>query len=307
MRERKLLTWLLCCLLFLLPAMAQGEPEGLELLENGGFEILDETGMPAGWVTEQYQKQPGYTNFAIDTAEAHEGVHSARIENLGDNDARFAQTVAVEPESLYCFSGYIRTADVPDSGLGANLSVEGLYVFSDSVYDTDGGWQYVELYGETGPSQNQVTVFARLGGYSGESRGTAWFDGLSLKKVDEVPGDAAASLWFQQDLPEQIQPIAPEDDSADAQPFWPWLLLLAAIYGGAAIWVLDALMNANGPSTLVAEKRSMPGFLVAALVVAALARLVTAFLVGGYQVDVNCFRAWGATMAQAGQIGRAHV
>jgi len=303
MRERKLLTWLLCCLLFLLPAMAQGEPEGLELLENRGFELLDETGMPAGWVTEQYQKQPGYTNFAIDTAETHEGVHSARIENLGDNDARFAQTVAVEPESLYCFSGYIRTADVPDSGLGANLSVEGLYVFSDSVYDSDGGWQYVELYGETGPSQNQVTVFARLGGYSGESRGTAWFDGLSLKKVDEVPVDAAASLWFQPDLPEQIQPIAPEDDSADAQPFWPWLLLLAAIYGGAAIWVLDALMNANGPSTLVAEKRSMPGFLVAALVVAALARLVMAFLVGGYQVDVNCFRAWGATMAQAGPSG----
>lgn len=101
----------------------------------------------------------------------------------------------VKPESLYCLSGYIRAEQIPDSGLGANLSVEGLYVFSESVYDTAGEWQYVELYGETGPEQTEVTVFARLGGYSGESRGTAAFDNLSLREVNIVPGDGVASLW----------------------------------------------------------------------------------------------------------------
>lgn len=66
-------------------------------------------------------------------------------------------------------------------------------MFSESVYDTAGEWQYVELYGETGPEQTEVTVFARLGGYSGESRGTAAFDNLSLREVNIVPGDGVAS------------------------------------------------------------------------------------------------------------------
>ena len=184
---------LCCCLLLFSAALAENADENL--LYNGSFEILDGDGLPDGWYTDQYNQQEGYTNFSVLTGDAQEGQHSVQIENLGDNDARFAQRVEVEPDSLYCLSGYIRAEGIPDSGLGANLSVEGLYVFSESVYDTAGTWQYVELYGETGPEQTEVTIFARLGGYSGESRGTAAFDNLSLRQVNIVPGNGVASLW----------------------------------------------------------------------------------------------------------------
>lgn len=40
-----------------------------------------------------------------------------------------------------------------------------------------------------------------------------------------------------------------------------------------------------------------------ALIAAALARVIVACLVSGYQVDVNCFRAWGASMTQLGPAG----
>ena len=101
----------------------------------------------------------------------------------------------VEPESLYCFSGYVRAEDVK-KGHGANLSIEGIYAFSDKCFDTEGEWEYIEYYGETGPDQHSLTVFARLGGYSGESTGKAWFANLSLTKVSSVPGDGIADLWY---------------------------------------------------------------------------------------------------------------
>ena len=57
-----------------------------------------------------------------------------------------------------------------------------------------------ELYGRTGPDQHALTVFARLGGYSGESQGEAWFANLSLKKVTAVPEGAEIALFYQPDL-----------------------------------------------------------------------------------------------------------
>ena len=112
-----------CCLLLFSAALAENADENL--LYNGSFEVLGEDGLPDGWYTDQYNQQEGYTNFSVLTGDAQEGQHSVQIENLGDNDARFAQRVKVEPESLYCLSGYIRAEGIPDSGLGANLSVEG--------------------------------------------------------------------------------------------------------------------------------------------------------------------------------------
>ena len=47
----------------------------------------------------------------------------------------------------------------------------------------------------TGKDQRSVTIFVRLGGYSGESTGEAWFKDVRLYKVDGVPGGYSASLW----------------------------------------------------------------------------------------------------------------
>ena len=99
----------------------------------------------------------------------------------------------------------------------------------------------MELYGETGPEQTSVTVFARLGGYSGESRGKAWFDQVSLKQVQEVPGDAVASLWYREDTPVISADDTEEDTEAD--PAWPRLLLFAAVYALLALFACDKLMH----------------------------------------------------------------
>lgn len=271
-----------------------GVAEGENLLQNPGFEELDEDGMPVGWYTDAYNIQEGFTVFTV-SEDAYEGSACVTVDNRMENDARFAQEVTVEPESLYCLSGWVRAEDVADSGHGANLSVEGVYAFSEGVYGT-GDWQYIEWYGETGEDQTKITVFARVGGYSGESLGMASFDSLSLKKVDSVPGNAIASLWF--DLPQEPVTIAPvTEDSTESGSFWPWLLALTAIFALGYAWLQPTLMLDRRE---MAESKRAPAFLWVGLAVALAARLITAVLVDGYQVDVNCFLSWGGTMARVG-------
>ena len=149
------------------------------LLENADFRELDEDGFPEYWYTDAYILEPGYTVFNLEEDPVSHAV-IAEIRNIGSNDARYAQDVEVEPDSLYCFSGDI-LADGIEAGHGANLSIEGIYAFSEKLYETDGEWRHIEYYGETGPDQNLLTVFARLGGYSGMSTGKASFAGLALK------------------------------------------------------------------------------------------------------------------------------
>lgn len=270
--------------------------EEINLLNNPGFEELDEEKMPLSWYTDAYIRRDGFTVYATTGVSPQSGETAAVITNIGENDSRFAQTVEVEPESLYRLSGYVRAADIDDAGLGANLSVDGVYAFSDSIFDTHGEWQYVETYGETGPDQTSITVFARLGGYSGESVGTAEFDDLSLVKVDKLPDNAIAQPWFQDGSSPQQQDEdrAPKGEEAA----WPMLILLGLFYGLLAFLLARHLMGRKEPRLAVQGK--FPVFLAAGLALGLLVRLLVALQVSGYPVDVNCFVSWGGTMVREG-------
>ena len=121
-----------------------------------------------------------------------------RVENVSVNDARWAQVVEVEPNTLYRFSAMVRAEGVGASGYGANLSIGGVNVYSEMLYDTDGDWVELSLTGRTGPEQTQLAVFARIGGYGDDNlnTGVAWFDDLSLVEVsDAEAGDAVYNFY----------------------------------------------------------------------------------------------------------------
>ncbi len=292
MRRTRL--WVLFCALMLV-LMPCSLAEDANLLTNPDFEEVDAQGLPVGWYTDAYVSQAGYTVYSV-SSDAYAGQRSAVVNNLGMNDARFAQRVKVEPGSLYRLSGWIKVEGMADSGRGANLSIEGVYVFSDGVFDGDGQWHYVELYSETDEDQREVTVFARVGGYSGESQGKAYFDGLSLVKVDEIPGDGVASLWFRNETPVAVDPVDSGENEA-AAPFWPWLLVISAAYLLAGAACLRFMLVDR--HQLRRPARASWGFW-AGMVLAAALRVGIALVVEGYQVDVNCFRSWGHTMRTVG-------
>ena len=269
------------------------------LLINGDFENLDENGFPDGWFTDAYRMDPGYSVFSV--TDGMTGRNAAAIRNTAKNDARFAQTVEVEPETMYCLSGYI-LADNITEGHGANLSIEGIYAFSEKIYDTEGQWQKIEYYGETGPDQYEITVFARVGGYSGESKGSAAFDGLTLTKADELPSSVLADLWYQPDYFSDEDDLSDYDDTADEEktggPAWPVLILIALLYTiivtGTVYYFRDGKKVPYNPDRNI---RILPLMLLAMLL-----RIALSFFIEGYSVDVNCFLSWGYTMAHNGPV-----
>ncbi len=266
------------------------------LLVNGDFEQLDESGFPIGWYEDAYFMENADTLYMLDE-NAYEGNNAAMIVSSDMNDARFAQTVSVEPESLYRLSGYIRANYMPDVGIGANLSVEGIYYAIDGFFDTEGDWKEFVVYGETGEEQTEITVFARLGGYGGESSGSASFDNLSLVKVDAVPGDEVAKLWFQS---EEISSFSGTEviDPIDEEQL-PFTWALCAI--GLLFIALFVLLLPNLKANL--EDGNYTALFFVGLVVSVAVRYIIGYFVRGYEVDVNCFISWSNTMFKHGPSG----
>lgn len=304
---RKHLSLLLLLLLAVLLTTGFSSAEEENLLANSSFEETGADGLPFSWQTWSWFTDPGSTLFSTVEGTSHSGERCASIENFSDNDAFFRQTVPVEPEEMYRLSGWILARDIPgDNRWGANLSVEGLYVSTDPVSDTDGEWHYVELYGETGPDQTEVTVCVRVGGYSGECAGRALFDDLALVRVAEIPGDAVAALWFEPadwDLWEMDD--TEEDTTADVVFPSSWKHLLVPI--ALAYMVLGILMlctlTGQESAVVLEKKRRLPGWLWAGLAAALLIRLAVGWQIEGYPVDIGCFRAWGQHILSVGPSG----
>ena len=296
---------LLALLLSVMCCSALCEEDSGNILYNGDFEILDGEGLPDGWFTEAYRMEPGISAYSVKTGMDGEGSSAAAIHNAGSNDARYAQTVAVEPDSFYCLSGYVRAENITE-GHGANLSIDGLYAFSEKSYDTEGEWKYIEYYGKTGPDQHELTVFARVGGYSGESKGSASFDHLRLIRVDTIPGGVLADQWFQPSRNAEENPNGGDPEGGLSEenvpgPAWPWLAGLIALPYTAAV-LLAAYCFFRHRTTWRKQPKISALWFFPFLALALALRIVLSYFIEGYGVDVGCFVSWGQTMARNGPL-----
>lgn len=154
------------------------------LLSNGDFESGDV--LPFDWTPDVWAS--GAT-FVWDDTQAHSGSWSAKISSATANDARFLQDVAVQPNTDYRLSGWIKTQDVAHTSesvdAGANLSLYGTYTRTPALTGTN-DWTQVSLDFNSG-SSSYVAIAARLGYWSGTTTGTAWFDQLTLVPLNPPP------------------------------------------------------------------------------------------------------------------------
>ena len=287
-----LLAALLCLssfALFSYTAYADGN-----LLQNGGFEILDSNGDPEDWYENAYYDEIGCSLLSITTERAHSGQYAALVENASANDARFVCTVSVKPNTVYRLSGYIWVEGMEPVGNGANLAVEDLYAFSECILEPTDQWQYVEWYGKTGQDQKTVTIGVRVGGYGAESVGKAYFDDISLEKVDEVPEGFTASSWY-----------ANKNASSQSTNQNPTVTkhhtnVTICILCGLVFLLLCKLFLRYSN---VLDKLNHTNFLLIAMTIAVMVRIVMGGLMDGYPVDIGCFQAWSLRMADKAPLG----
>ncbi len=163
------------------------------LVTNGGFEI-SAGGTPSGWAQDVWDPARPHT-LVRDTSEAHSGNASVRVELSALNDARWIQTVQVQPFTEYRLSGWVKTSNVahsPESiDAGANLSFYGTWTHSPGVFSTN-DWTYQSVLLTTG-TETQLVIGARIGYWAGTTTGTAWFDDLRLEATSATALDDAPS------------------------------------------------------------------------------------------------------------------
>lgn len=165
------------------------------LVKNSSFETM--SGNKADdWDLYSWQDKG---NFSIDNKNKHSGDKSISITNNEPGDSRYKQAIAVKPSSYYKLSCYIKTNGVGTDNKGANLSIENLLSTSKDITGTN-DWQHVEVYGETDKDQNSFTLTLGLGGYGSLNTGTAWFDDVTVEKVDTIPDSATLIKLYKENI-----------------------------------------------------------------------------------------------------------
>ena len=287
--NRRLASFLALALLLLClaaPALAQGE----NLLLNGGFEDgLDEEGYIGHWSFDAWEGGTEATVYRLETDPQRGEVLC--IDSKQDNDARLEQTIQVSGNSLYKISGYLKAEGFDPEKTGANLSVKDCFAVSADYADTDGEWVYVEFYGRTAWFQGSITICARAGFYGETNQGVAWFDDLSVEKVDALPEGAQAQSL------KKVAAAVEEDEGGKAN--WaPAFIFLCAAFAAVAAYGMSRSKD-------LSQRRRIPvrPLLWGGLALALLLRLYLSVTVSGYEVDMNCFAGWAFSMASEGPAG----
>ena len=146
----------------------------------------------------------------------------------------------------------------------------------------------VESWIKTDMDQRSLVVAARLGDYSADNTGRAWFADVRMERADAVPDGELLILltdYSQYQNDGGAEEIAAETEKTEA--ILPWALLFAL--AAAALWLLRG-MQVSRPKLMIA--------LLMAL--ALILRVLLAVRYTGYETDNNCFYAWALAMANAG-------
>ena len=260
-------------------------PQTGNLIANGDFSILED-GQPKGWETGMWVTSAGASY--LEAVTLADGTTAALVENAASNDARFEQAIAVRENTTYKLTARVMAEGCGEGTKGANVSFSGIYGTSRDLHDTDGQWETLTLYGRTGKGQKEVTVMVRLGGYGSENTGKAWFTDVRLEQVETVPvGETVLDLATP----------APSKKTDTSEPKTARDMSIPLLIGAAVVYLALAAALVRG---LTNQRLNARVGLLAVLLGALAIRVLLAFTVEGYGVDMGCFGAWAGKMAAGG-------
>ncbi|MEA4897703.1 MAG: phospholipid carrier-dependent glycosyltransferase [Christensenellaceae bacterium] len=266
------------------------------LLENGGLEAVDAYGAPAAWTAAMWHWDEGVSALTV-SPDGFAGGRALHIHNASENDARFLQTVDVEPDTCYRITAKVKASGADRDRAGAGLSIDNSFASSEQVYDTQGAWRDLSLTGRTGPDQYELAVLMRLGGYGSLNVGEAWFDEIEMVEIDEAEAVGNVVSFA------TIAPAKEEPEASQIPRETPWSALfigIALLFAAAAAALLLRGLYRQAP--LEPPAAPIRSFLLIALAALAV-RLAIAAVVRGFDVDMNCFIGWSHRMAERGPGG----
>lgn len=255
------------------------------LLPAEGSKVLE------GWDISSYEN-------AYVASVSQDGV--ARLTLESGDDVRYVRSVEVSSNTRYILSAQIKTENV-EGGRGANLSIDNYSidkccVYSDSLYG-DNDWTPVSLYFETGDNQTEVVLALRLGGYSENSTGTVYFKDVTLDKGTES-GATYQMLTPWGSGSDEAEEEAREWDEQTYKSLFSAILWAAVL--SAVIMLFCLYRNREKIESWEPEEKTYKKVFAAILLFGLVLRLVLCLIFKGHDTDMNCFIAWGQSIAKEG-------
>lgn len=289
-----LIVFMILCTVALLLTGCGGSkvPKGQDCIENGAFATMESSLRAEGWYFDAYAESNGY---GFKDNAGPNGERAIVITNESDNDARLVQKVACKSNTTYKFTVWCKTEAVGDEidAVGANLSVLGAFYYSDDLKG-DNDWTQLTFYGKTALNQTSLEVALRLGFYSGDNTGTAYFTGVTMVEIDANTVPSGASVA---DLTNQLSSgVALPEEGQDDKAKSTSIILIGALFAIAIIGAYFLLRK------YVPSRTMRSCILIILVAVGLIIRIIQATSIKGFEVDVNCFWSWGQRMLQMGPL-----
>ena len=170
------------------PAAAAPAAPAPNIVQNGGIEALTRSlpPQPLNWTARNYT---GTAAHAVGT-KGRTGA-CLEISSTAGADTSWFQDIAVEPDSDYLLSGWIKTENLKGA-TGALLEIHSLNGAQPKSVPVTGtsDWQQVSFKISTG-KQDSISLNLLFGGW-GKSTGTAWFDDIACTKIGSSGSGGAA-------------------------------------------------------------------------------------------------------------------
>jgi Gpi18-like mannosyltransferase len=281
---RLLMISVLFTALFMQPLLADTE----NLTRNPGFEQPVMSGPAVGWTLVHWDVNNAVVGD-IDADIFQEGSGAFRLDVPAPDDARIEQVIPVLADHWYRFSAWVKTRDVPDDRVGANLSIIGSMEHSPDVRGTQ-DWQEIEVWGKTAADQTEIKLAARLGFYGATTTGQVWFDDIQVQAVDAPPAGAPRMLLAAQPATEKATET--ETDTG-------FLVMNTAAMGIALAYILFALVVVHQRQVL-ATVVIQPGQMAMIVMLALALKLALAGYYLGYSADINTFSSWAMDLYRLG-------
>src|SRR5689334_303395 len=136
---------------------------------------------PQCWVHDPYTQPPGDVSF--DWLKDQQPVE-VEVWNYQPLDSRWTQAIHLKP-GWYHFSAEVRTENVGEVKVGANVSIMETWIMSRNVHGSS-YWEPVGFYLQV-PKETNVVMALRVGFYSSENTGRAFFRNPNVTPV-AAPG-----------------------------------------------------------------------------------------------------------------------
>lgn len=148
-------------------------------IDNGAFEFSQD-GMPTAWSTTTWAGNAEFTY-----ADAGRVGKCVAISSAEGTDAAWVSTVPVEPWARYRLSAWIKTENVtPVDGKGALLNLHNLPPTRTRAISGTADWLQVWTEFETDDLE-EIQINCLFGGW-GQAMGQAWFDDITLERIEKA-------------------------------------------------------------------------------------------------------------------------